>query len=161
MAISQSNVLVHDNGRACIADFGLSTLLTELEGSSFSTSFHARGTLRWAAPELLSLNVHVSGDEENIPQVPPTPRSDTYAFGGIMLQVLTGKIPYHYYPRDERVLLALSRGETPKRPSGAMVTDRRWAFIERCWTSVESRPSDDEIVEFAKNELVQVVLPRC
>ncbi|KIJ04903.1 hypothetical protein PAXINDRAFT_42626, partial [Paxillus involutus ATCC 200175] len=83
----QSNVLVHDNGRACIADFGLSTLLTELEGSSFSTSFHARGTLRWAAPELLSLNVHVSGDEENIPQVPPTPRSDTYSFGGIMLQV--------------------------------------------------------------------------
>ncbi|KIJ10920.1 hypothetical protein PAXINDRAFT_16143 [Paxillus involutus ATCC 200175] len=150
--LSGGNVLIRANGRACIADFGLSTLLTELGGSTFATSFQARGTLRWAAPELY-LNDQTSGDEENPPRVPPTPRSDIYSFGGIMLQVLTGKIPYHYYPRDERVLLALSQGETPRRPSGALATDRQWSLIERCWTSVESRPSDDEIVEFTENEL--------
>ncbi|KIJ12547.1 hypothetical protein PAXINDRAFT_101160 [Paxillus involutus ATCC 200175] len=161
--LSGSNVLIDGNGRACIADFGLSTLLTALGESTFSTSFKAKGTLRWAAPELLHLNDHVPGEEENIPRVPPTPQSDIYSFGAITLQILTGKIPYHYYPRDEPVLLALSQGETPKRPSEMVVTDRRWIFIQQCWTSVDagqSRPSDDEIVEFTRNELVKLVLPQ-
>lgn len=48
----QSNVLVHTDGGACIADFGSSVLLTSLEGSTFAMSGQARGTARWAAPEL-------------------------------------------------------------------------------------------------------------
>ncbi|KAF8834870.1 kinase-like protein [Paxillus ammoniavirescens] len=161
--LSGSNVLIDGNGRACIADFGLSTLLTALGESTFSTSFKAKGTLRWAAPELLHLNDHASGEEENLPRALPTPQSDIYSFGAITLQILTGKIPYHYYPRDEPVLLALSQGETPKRPSEAVVTDHRWSFIQMCWISLgagQSRPSDEEIVEFTRNELVRLVLPQ-
>ncbi|KAF9228985.1 kinase-like protein [Gyrodon lividus] len=153
--LSGSNVFIHDNGRACIADFCLSMLLTEFDRSTFSTS-QPCGALRWAAPELLFLNVQVSGDED-LPMVPPTPQSDIYSFGGIMLQVLTGKIPYHYYPRDEQVVLALFQGETPTRPSQALVTDGRWAFMQQCWLFVnngQSRPSDDEIVTFIMDELV-------
>ncbi|KAF9219836.1 kinase-like protein [Gyrodon lividus] len=161
--LSGSNVLIRDDGRACIADFGLSTLLTELGGSTFATSRQTGGTLRWAAPELLHLDVQVSTDEEDPPRAPPTPGSDVYSFGGIMLQVLTGKIPYHYYPRDERVLLAISEGETPQRPRLELITDRRWVFIQRCWTSInsgQSRPSDEEMVEFTRNALAEVVLPQ-
>ncbi|KAH0830106.1 WD40-repeat-containing domain protein [Lanmaoa asiatica] len=62
--LSGSNVLIRENGRAYIADFGLSMLLTELGGSTFATSFHARGTLRWTAPELLDLEVPEDGMEE-------------------------------------------------------------------------------------------------
>ncbi|KAF9219862.1 hypothetical protein BS17DRAFT_370394 [Gyrodon lividus] len=83
----ESNVLIHDNGRACIADFGLSTLLTELGGSTFATSRQGGGALRWAAPELLNLDVEGFADEEHTSRAPPTPQSDTYSFGGIMLQV--------------------------------------------------------------------------
>ncbi|KAF8838106.1 kinase-like protein [Paxillus ammoniavirescens] len=153
--LSGSNVLIHGNGRACIADFGLSTLLTALGGSTFATSFQARGTLRWAAPELLALEVPESDD--NPPRVVPTPESDMYSFGGIMLLALTGKVPYHYYPRDERVLLALSRRETPKRPSGKLVTDTQWTFIQTCWASPNWRPSDEEIVKFIRHELAEIV----
>ncbi|KAF9219413.1 kinase-like protein [Gyrodon lividus] len=154
----QLNVLIHGNGRAFIADFGLSTLLTELGGSTFATSFQARGTLRWAAPELLDLQ-----SEEDSLQVVPTPQSDVYSFGGVMLQVLTGKVPYHYYSHDEWVLVAISKGETPKRPNQALVTDRRWTFTQRRWTPVDagrSLLSGDAIVEFTRNELVQLVLPQ-
>jgi len=154
--LSGSNVLIRANGKACIADAGLSTLLTALGGPTLVTSFGSRGTLRWAATELLDLEL--PEDEENPPQVVPTPGSDIYSFGGIMLQVLTGRVPYHYYSRDEWVLLLRSKGETPKRPDQSLVTQRQWAFIERCWASVESRPSVDEIVEFTRNELIQVVL---
>ncbi|KIJ12549.1 hypothetical protein PAXINDRAFT_14625 [Paxillus involutus ATCC 200175] len=156
--LSGSNVLIHGDGRACIADFGLSTLLTALGDSTFATTFRAKGTLRWGAPECLYLNDHMSEDGENVSRPPPTPGSDIYSFGRIMLQVLSGKIPFHYYPGDAPVVLAISQGETPKRPSGAVVTDDRWTFIERCWSSVDARPSDDEIVEFTRNELVQSVL---
>ncbi|KIJ07555.1 hypothetical protein PAXINDRAFT_54636, partial [Paxillus involutus ATCC 200175] len=89
------NVFIRTSGRACFADFGVSTLLTAFGVTTFATSYQAKGTLRWAAPELLYLNVRVSGDEDNPPRVPPTPWSDIYSFGGIMLQVLTGKIPHH------------------------------------------------------------------
>ncbi|KAF9235055.1 kinase-like domain-containing protein [Melanogaster broomeanus] len=163
--LSGSNVLIRGDGRACITDFGLSTLLSELGGSTFATSCQARGTLRWTAPELLDL--FVSEDEENSPQVVPTPQSDMYSFGGIMLQVLTGKVPYYYYTREAQVVHAIARGDTPKRPqatsSGALVTDRRWAFMQRCWSSVDAgqqRPSDEEIVEFTKCEIVEAVLPQ-
>ncbi|KAF9232254.1 kinase-like domain-containing protein, partial [Melanogaster broomeanus] len=159
--LSGSNVLVDDKGRACIADFGLSVLLTELGGSTFATSAQQRGTLRWAAPENLNLNVEFSGDRESSPIVPPTTRSDIYSFGRIMLQVLTGKIPYHYYPGDARVVLAISQGESPQRPDLVAVSDHRWAFIQRCWSTADdgqSRPSDEEVVEFTRDELVQMVL---
>ena len=61
-------------------------LLTELGGSTFATSFQARGTLRWTAPELLDLEVPEDGMEES-PRVAPTTQSDVYSFGGVMLQV--------------------------------------------------------------------------
>ncbi|KAF9233560.1 kinase-like protein, partial [Melanogaster broomeanus] len=157
--LSGSNVLVRGNGRAYITDFGLSTLLTELEGSTFATSCQARGTLRWTAPELLDLQM----SEENPPQVVPTPQSDVYSFGRIMLQVLTGKVPYYYYAREAQVVHALSKGDTPKRPQAGqvLVTDHRWAFMQRCWSSIDAgrrRPSDEEIVEFIRWELVEALL---
>ncbi|KAF8842622.1 kinase-like protein, partial [Paxillus ammoniavirescens] len=157
--LSGSNVLIQGNGRACISDFGMSTLLTELGGSTFPTaaSFHAGGTLRWAAPELFGLQV-----SDDPPKVVPTPQSDIYPFGGIMLQVLTGKVPYHYYSREAQVSYAISKGEIPKRPSKELVTDEQWSFIELCWASIDadqSRPSSDAIVEFTRNELVMSVLP--
>ncbi|KAF9238954.1 kinase-like domain-containing protein, partial [Melanogaster broomeanus] len=162
--LSGSNVLIDDKGRACIADFGLSMLLTELGGSTFATSIQVGGTLRWAAPENLYLNIPFTGDRDNFPKVSPTTRSDIYSFGRIMLQVLTGKIPYHYYPADPPVLLAISRGENPRRPGLAEITDRRWAFIQKCWSIGDaayegrSRPSVEQVVEFMRDELVQMVI---
>jgi hypothetical protein len=74
-------------------------------------------------------------------------------------QVLTGKIPYHYYIREPQVLSAISKGMIPKRPGRELVTDRQWTFMQRCWMPVdgdESRPDDDEIVEFSVQELVEI-----
>ncbi|KIJ11357.1 hypothetical protein PAXINDRAFT_84633, partial [Paxillus involutus ATCC 200175] len=155
--LSGGNVLIHADGRACISDFGLSTLLTEVGGSTFATSRQAEGTVRWTAPELL--DPRVPHGELNPPLIVPTPHSDVYSFGRIMLQVLTGKVPYHYYPRDMQVLYAISQGMTPQRPSQAQVTDRQWAFMQRCWIPINaggSRPGDEEIVEFARRELIEI-----
>ncbi|KAF9233556.1 kinase-like domain-containing protein, partial [Melanogaster broomeanus] len=159
--LSGSNVLVRGNGRACITDFGLSTMLTELGGSTFATSCQARGTLRWAASELL--DIHVSDDEENPPTCVPTTQSDVYSFGGIMLLVLTGNVPYHYYVREVQVMRAILTGETPRRPSRDLIPDRRWSFIQRCWSTDDAsqqRPSDEELVEFTSRELAEAGSPQ-
>ena len=86
MLIMQSNVLIDADGRACIADFGLSTILDEIGGSTFATSStgKTRGTLRWGAPELLGILDHEDAKAQHIG---PTIQSDIYSFGGIMLQV--------------------------------------------------------------------------
>ncbi|KIJ13862.1 hypothetical protein PAXINDRAFT_116831 [Paxillus involutus ATCC 200175] len=151
--LSGPNVLIDDNGRACICDFSLSTLLTELGGSTLETSVPRAGTLRWTAPELLELEV--PEDEKNPPRSVPTPKSDVYSFGRIMLQILTGKIPYYYYTREPQVIHAMSQGRTPRTPSEDLVTDHQWAFMQRCWAPINTeRPSGEEIVEFARHELV-------
>ncbi|KIJ10304.1 hypothetical protein PAXINDRAFT_102055 [Paxillus involutus ATCC 200175] len=155
--LSGSNVLVDGKGRACISDFGLSTLLTQLGGSTFATSHQPPGTLRWTAPELLEFDE--PEDEDNPPQIIPSPRSDVYSFGRIMLQILTGKVPYHYCTREAQVMNAISKGAIPKRPRQELVTDRQWLFMQRCWNPVdasEPRPCDEEIVEFAKQELLEI-----
>ncbi|KAF9219824.1 hypothetical protein BS17DRAFT_716225, partial [Gyrodon lividus] len=153
MSNVQVNVLIHNNGRACIADFGLSMLLTELGASTFTTSFQARGTLHWAAPELLDLQMI-----ENAPKVVLTLQSDVYSFGGITLQVcytnalfcshvlmylddqhiLTGNVPYHDYAHEAQVIHAISKGSTPTCLSQEVVTDCQWKFIQQCWTSIDA-----------------------
>ncbi|KIJ09598.1 hypothetical protein PAXINDRAFT_87238, partial [Paxillus involutus ATCC 200175] len=152
--LSGSNVLIDGNGRACISDFGLSTLLIKLGGSTYAASSHAGGTLRWTAPELLDLQVPDEGEN-----LVPRPLSDVYSFGRIILQVLTGKVPYHYYISEGKVLSAILQGIIPMRPDPPVVTDSQWTFMQRCWMpvdAIESRPRADEIVAFARQELVAI-----
>ncbi|KIJ10303.1 hypothetical protein PAXINDRAFT_102054 [Paxillus involutus ATCC 200175] len=154
--LSGSNVLVNGEGRACISDFGLSTLLTQL-GSTFATSHQHPGTLRWTAPELFDFDEPVDGKDP--PHIIPSPRSDVYSFGRIMLQILTGKVPYHYCIREAQVMRAISTGRIPQRPRRELVTDRQWLFMQRCWMPLdvgEPRPCVEEIVEFVRQELVNI-----
>ena len=74
----QSNILIHADGSACIADFGLSTLLIAMGGATFATSRQTKGTVRWMAPELFCFDDKI---------ITATVQSDVYSFGSIMLQV--------------------------------------------------------------------------
>ena len=72
-------------------------------------------------------------------------------------QILSGKIPYHYYSRDVQIIAAIFRGETPARPDDPRITDHRWGIIQRCWSPfriVVERPSSEEIVAFLTDDLV-------
>jgi serine/threonine protein kinase len=75
------NVLILGDGTACIADFGLSLLSSELMSiSQGSSTLRTRGNVRWLAPELLGL-------PKNDSYVRPNKYSDIYSFGGVILQV--------------------------------------------------------------------------
>ncbi|KAG1788858.1 kinase-like domain-containing protein, partial [Suillus plorans] len=127
--LSGPNVLVRDDGTACIADFGLSLMYSKVisvtEASWTST---LKGNVRWMGPELLL-------EKEDGSPTRPSEQSDIYSFGGIMLLVFTNKIPYHHLRRDVMIFLHLSRSETPSRTHYPELPEKYWPFIERCWSS--------------------------
>ncbi|EGO24680.1 hypothetical protein SERLADRAFT_438301 [Serpula lacrymans var. lacrymans S7.9] len=128
--LSGSNILFDHRHKPRLSDFGLSNIMLELEGTSYLTS-SVGGAVRWAAPELFKIS-----EDDNVPKA--TTESDIYSLGSVALQVLSGKIPYYYLRQEQRVLLLLFMGHKPRRPS---IDDTHWAFINRCWSSPEHRPS--------------------
>ncbi|KAG1884464.1 kinase-like domain-containing protein, partial [Suillus subluteus] len=141
--IFQSNVLIYANGRACLADFGLSTIILEFVGTSYFTS-SIRGNVRWVAAELCE----VSEDDE----VSLSTECDIYSFGSITLQVLTCKVPYYNVKKDIAVLGQVIKGMKPEPPKESQIAAGHWEFIQRCWSPRASRPSVAEIVTFVARE---------
>jgi serine/threonine protein kinase len=93
---AKANILINKDQRACLADFGLSTITgvrahATAEASQASLisndtlmSFTAGGTRRWMSPELLD------PERFGIPQLEgdrPTRQSDCYALGMVIYEV--------------------------------------------------------------------------
>ncbi|KAG1723357.1 kinase-like domain-containing protein [Suillus paluster] len=144
--LTGNNVLIGSDRTAYLADFGLSGTLTKLPGMTYlaKMSLHP-GALRWAAPELLSVEQSASA---------VTTQSDIYSLGSIMLQVLTGNVPWHQLTNDFAIWLKVIGGERNPRPDPCYVTDQQWCFITRCCSETPmGRPSAGEALEFLESEL--------
>jgi len=134
--LTGSNVLIDCEERARLCDFGLSSVMEELTGSSYYTS-NLGGAVRWAAPEVYQYDFERSQLGTII-----SPATDVYSFGSVALEVLSGEVPYQYLRSDGQVLLELSKGIRPRRPSSACITDFLWDFISDCWhMQPDARPS--------------------
>jgi serine/threonine protein kinase len=85
----QANILINSVGRACLADFGLSTIdaITDqsYEIMKSTTTIPKVGTFRWLAPELLEPEDDGSGNRYQ-----PTPATDIYALGIVAYEVSRG-----------------------------------------------------------------------
>ena len=92
----KANILINQNRRACIADFGLTTITgvatraaagaskASLISNDTLMSFTAGGTYRWMSPELLDPErFGMLESEDNR----PTRQSDCYAFGMVIYEV--------------------------------------------------------------------------
>ena len=83
--LKPNNLMITPDGRLKILDFGLAKLFrpvtTEEATTSSSDQIKARGTLPYMAPEQLK--------GERVDQ-----RTDIYAFGDILYQMITGRLPF-------------------------------------------------------------------
>ncbi|KAG1887181.1 kinase-like domain-containing protein, partial [Suillus subluteus] len=145
-----TNVLVDGDRRAYLADFGLSGTLTQLPGMTYlaKTGCHP-GALRWTAPELLSA-------EEVTSTSAVTTQSDIYSFGSIVLQVLTGNVPWPHLINVAAILRkVIFEEETHPRPDDNRATDQHWKFITLCWSKEpDARLSAEKALQFIDSELV-------
>lgn len=122
-----ANILVNDSGEAALADFGLSSILEDVVSSGTST--FSGGSVRWMAPELLELSPH--------DVAPKTCASDTYSYGSVILEIITGERPYKHISNDMQVINQLMHGYKPKRPLKPSLPGV-WDLMERCWNATAS-----------------------
>ncbi|KAG8926019.1 hypothetical protein FRC03_009686 [Tulasnella sp. 419] len=128
--LKAENVLVDNSGRACLCDFGMSQFIDESARITGFTTTHANagGTDRFLSPELLSDN-------------PKTTTSDIWAFGCVVVQILTGQIPFEWITQKYAVIPAIMRGERPIKGRDGRVDQELWDCLEKCWTmDPEDRP---------------------
>ena len=80
----------------------------------------------------------------------PTKESDRYAFGMVILEVLTGQLPFPRC-RSLTVTRKVTEGERPGRPQGAgeaWFTDDLWETLEQCWSPQPNvRPTAEAVLE--------------
>jgi hypothetical protein len=148
MDIVKSNVLIDGAGHACLADFGLLGIISDGTNHASSSSLPHGGTLRWMSPELFCPEKFGLEDSRR------TERSDCYALGMVIYEVLSGKMPFHSCG-DLAVVVKVSGGERPERPQGAggeWFTDGLWRILERCWAhNPDSRPRIEDVLQCLEN----------
>ena len=136
--------MINDDGSACLCDFGLSNIVEDLVENNYYTS-SLGGAVRWAAPELFQ----ISAAQATLPKA--TVASDIYSYGSVVLEILSGLVPYHHLKSDAQVLIELSRGVKPQRPESTHITDTEWEFISSCWKEPPTlRPSTSEVTIHVK-----------
>ena len=75
--------------------------------------------------------------------------SDSYSFGMVILEVLTGDPPFKRFSGNAVMRMVLG-GKWPERQlgwEGALFTDDLWSVLNRCWeTQPGSRPGVEAIL---------------
>ncbi|KAF7983198.1 hypothetical protein HWV62_23460 [Athelia sp. TMB] len=131
--IKPENIMISDEGRAQIADFGVS-VIPQVKGFTTVVNWNARQT----APELLPL--------DDSPPPKPTKESDIFSLGILLLQLFDGRVdclPYNRYPlnsakdpHDIKLIQAIHAGDRPRRGDYAFNHQGdRWRLIEACWAA--------------------------
>ncbi|KAJ7461114.1 kinase-like domain-containing protein [Mycena latifolia] len=136
-AISLRNILINQDGRACLADFGLAAFI-EVQ-TSIKTSMRS-GSGKWMAPELLLPEVYR-------PDHPfqRTVESDVWAFACVACEIWTeGTIPF--VDRSEgAIIMEWSNPDTeqgtrqlipytwPQNKRGQAMPQRLWELVQSCW----------------------------
>jgi serine/threonine protein kinase len=162
-----ANILVDRQGRAQLADFGLSIVFST--SASLRTLNTNGGNGRWMAPELLDPDIIESIGFNR------TPQSDVYSFACVclevrprnflyiihlltsVLQMHTRRAPFYHLTHDTSVCLKVTQGNRPPRPNeadcwGIKLSDSLWELMGRCWTAQPTkRPSLDLVVAELKN----------
>jgi len=148
------NILVKHDGTACLADFGLMSIVLDPETTDITTSTGggAKGTYRWMSPELFYPT------DFGISKFQLTKESDCYAFGIVIYEVLSGSIPFEKIKMPWQIPIAVQKGTRPGIPEGIPPGIMGlWDIAKKCWSQNPwDRPSFrtvlDDLDAFARVE---------
>ncbi|KLO10841.1 kinase-like protein [Schizopora paradoxa] len=134
--LKSHNILISDSFTPLLADFGLSTALSQTTVATATCT--TNGTVRWMAIELL-----------NCEQTTPTKRTDVWAFGMVAYELLSGNLPYYQCKSDLQVIPVIIKGGLPSKPDNEHDFghfDTLWRMCLACWDNdpVE-RPTATEL----------------
>ncbi|KAJ6573301.1 kinase-like domain-containing protein [Mycena sp. CBHHK59/15] len=133
--LKPTNILITPSGRACIADFGLSSI-SEVASLKFthSTTKIQGGTVRYQAPEVMQDNPNHYG-------------SDIYALGCVYYEIMTGKVPFSELRNEVWVSIKVTEGHRPSVPETSDYDPSFWSLLQACWQQDPGlRPSVYELI---------------
>ncbi|KAF9064915.1 kinase-like domain-containing protein, partial [Rhodocollybia butyracea] len=153
--IKGANILLSDNHRCCLADFGLSVLDTKSMNPTHTAT--AQGSLRWLAPEFIS----------------PTPRPtqgsltsrDIYALGCTVFELFTGCPPFSHHNLDISVAIEVLQGVRPVLPadiiSNEIVLGSIRTLLDSCWSEkINIRPTVQSVLDLLAHTRNLLYFPR-
>ncbi|KAF9528867.1 kinase-like domain-containing protein [Crepidotus variabilis] len=127
--LKAANILIGDDHKALICDFGLSHLKDQT--MSTSTMHTIQGTLNYMAPEYLD------GAPIDYP-------ADIYSFAMTAWQIYTGLVPFSDVPQRAFYRVVIDREERPEYPNS--MSSPLWVLVQECWDQdPKSRPTFLEV----------------
>ncbi|KAG6915759.1 hypothetical protein DXG01_009996 [Tephrocybe rancida] len=157
--IKSVNVVVDGAGRAYLVDFGLSNIDDPQIAHWTSQSLVASqgGTVRWQAPELYPDESDLEAEEIVVTN---TKMSDVYAWGCLVYEIFTGRLPFHNARFSSTVVVKVMKGQVPSRPPDGDpawlihgLNESIWKLMGRCWAfNPTARPTMAAIVSSLKSE---------
>ncbi|KAF8506329.1 kinase-like domain-containing protein [Gautieria morchelliformis] len=132
--IKSANVMIDEHGHPRLIDFGLAHFVDTHVDVDLPEGF----SVRWCAPELLQ------------PGAVSTPSSDVYAFASTVLELLSGRVPYHTL-KEWVVISEVMNGIPPSsfcgdffslpRVQGLVGAEALWELLQSCWLDAARRPN--------------------
>src|ERR671928_147620 len=124
--IKPENILIHD-GQALVADFGIALAASKASGARMTETGMSLGTPHYMSPE------QAMGEREI------TPRSDVYALGAVLYEMLTGEPPFTGSTAQAIVARVLTESPRPLMPQRHTIPRHVEAAV---LTALEKLPAD-------------------
>ena len=124
--IKPENILLHD-GQALVADFGIALAASKASGSRMTETGMSLGTPHYMSPE------QAMGEREI------TARSDVYALGAMLYEMLTGDPPFTGSTAQAVVARVLTEAPRPIHPQRHTIAPHVEAAV---LTALEKLPAD-------------------
>ena len=124
--IKPENILIHD-GRALVADFGIALAASKAGGNRMTETGMSLGTPHYMSPE------QAMGEREI------TPRSDVYALGVVLYEMLTGDPPFTGSTAQAVVARVLTEAPRPILPQRHTIPPEIEGAV---LTALEKLPAD-------------------
>ena len=132
--------MIDHEGHALLYDFSLLTIVSD--DSTVISSSTEGGTIQWMSPELLD------PDRFGLRDSRPTKKSDCYALGMVVYEVLSGRRPFA--PAKATIVIwMVLEGQRPERPQGEegqFFTDAIWEVLGMCWKQQPRERTSVEVV---------------
>ncbi|KAG8901199.1 hypothetical protein FRC01_009903, partial [Tulasnella sp. 417] len=134
-AIKPTNVIIADDGRPMLMDFGMAHDLRMAE-RNMTIADAGRENVGYMSPEII--------EEGNY-----TWASDVYAFGSLVLEIQSGQPPYYKLSYDKAMVeITQQKKPLPEDHQDLPSTSPLWELMQRCWsTSPNERPKIAEVRE--------------
>jgi len=134
--LKSDNIMVSESGEPLLADFGISRIMSVT--SSMNASTNIKGSSRWMAIELWLSSLNEGNEIGG-----HTKESDVWAYGMVLYELLTGRVPFYHLKNDLQASFAIANGQLPSQPSTVEDASHRflWSICLQCWrSSASDRP---------------------